>query len=69
MIRTIIFAANMVVLGIPSALLFIPWCWITGNVLPLYKATRFMLSSSCRLAGVRFQVEGLDRIPRAPPHL
>jgi 1-acyl-sn-glycerol-3-phosphate acyltransferase len=64
MIRTIIFVANMVVLGIPSALLFIPWCWITGNVLPLYKATRFMLSSSCRLAGVRFQVDGLDRIPR-----
>jgi 1-acyl-sn-glycerol-3-phosphate acyltransferase len=64
MIRTIIFVANMVVLGIPSALLFIPWCWITGNVQPLYKATRFMLASSCRLAGVRFQVEGLDRIPR-----
>jgi 1-acyl-sn-glycerol-3-phosphate acyltransferase len=64
MIRTIIFVANMVALGIPSALLFIPWCWITGNVLPLYKATRFMLSSGCRLAGVRFQVEGLDRIPR-----
>ena len=64
MIRTIIFVANMVVLGVPSALLFIPWCWITGNVQPLYKATRFMLASSCRLAGVRFQVEGLDRIPR-----
>jgi 1-acyl-sn-glycerol-3-phosphate acyltransferase len=64
MIRTIIFVANMVILGIPSALLFIPWCWMTGNVLPLYKATRFMLSSSCRLAGVRFQVEGLNRIPR-----
>ena len=64
MIRSLIFIANMVVLGIPSALLFIPWCWITGNVLPLYKATRFMLSSSCRLAGVRFRAEGLDRIPR-----
>src|ERR1035441_10873963 len=64
MIAALIFIANMVVLGIPSALLFIPWFWITGNVLPLYKATRFMLSSSCRLAGVRFSVEGLDRIPR-----
>ncbi|MGO8934150.1 MAG: lysophospholipid acyltransferase family protein [Terracidiphilus sp.] len=63
MIWSVIFITNMVVLGIPSALLFIPWCWITGNVLPLYKATRFMLSSSCRLAGVRFKVEGLDRIP------
>lgn len=64
MIGSLIFITNMVVLGIPSAILFIPWCWLTGNVLPLYKATRFMLSSSCRLAGVRFQVEGLDRIPR-----
>ncbi len=64
MIWSLIFITNMVVLGIPSALLFIPWCWITGDVMPLYRATRFMLSSSCRLAGVRFRVEGLDRIPR-----
>ncbi|MGB7265438.1 MAG: lysophospholipid acyltransferase family protein [Terracidiphilus sp.] len=63
MIPSLIFIANMVVLGIPSALLFIPWCWITGNVVPLYKATRFMLSSSCSLAGVRIRVEGLDRVP------
>jgi 1-acyl-sn-glycerol-3-phosphate acyltransferase len=64
MIWSLIFLANMVLTGIPTALLFIPWCWLTGNVLPLYKATRFMLSSSCRLAGVRLRVEGLDRIPR-----
>jgi 1-acyl-sn-glycerol-3-phosphate acyltransferase len=64
MIFTLIFVANMVVLGIPSGLLFIPWCWMTGNVLPLYKATRFMLSSSCRLAGVRIHAEGLDCVPR-----
>ena len=54
----------MVVTGIPTALLFIPWCWLTGNVLPLYKATRFMLASSCRLAGVRMHVEGLEHVPR-----
>ena len=64
MIGSLIFIANMVVLGIPSALLFIPWCWLTGNVMPLYKATRFMLYSSCRFAGVRFQVAGRDLIPR-----
>src|SRR5579863_10471091 len=64
MIWSILFLANMTILGIPSALLFIPWCWLTGNVLPLYRATRFMLSSSCRIAGVRFRPEGLDRIPR-----
>jgi 1-acyl-sn-glycerol-3-phosphate acyltransferase len=64
MIWSLIFITNMVLLGIPSALLFIPWCWMTGNVLPLYLATRFMLSSSCLLAGVRLRVRGLDRIPR-----
>ena len=64
MIWSLIFITSMVLTGIPTALLFIPWCWLTGNVLPLYKATRFMLSSSCRLAGVRLRVEGLDRIPR-----
>ena len=64
MLSSLLFAANMIALGIPSALLFIPWCWLTGDVLPLYKATRFMLSSSCRLAGVRLCAEGLDRIPR-----
>jgi 1-acyl-sn-glycerol-3-phosphate acyltransferase len=64
MISSLIFMTTMVLLGIPSALLFIPWCAITGNVMPLYKATRFMLSSSCRLSGVRFKVEGLERIPK-----
>ncbi len=64
MISSLIFIASMVVFGIPSAMLFIPWCWITGNVLPLYKATRFMLSSSCRIAGVRIRVHGLENVPR-----
>ena len=64
MISSLIFIATMVATGIPTALLFIPWCWLTGNVLPLYKGTRLMLHSSCRLAGVRFEVEGLERVPR-----
>ena len=64
MIPFLIFMATMVVTGIPTAILFIPWCALTGNVLPLYKGTRFMLSSSCWMAGVRFRVEGRERIPR-----
>jgi 1-acyl-sn-glycerol-3-phosphate acyltransferase len=63
MIYFLIFMATMVVTGIPTALLFIPWCALTGDVLPLYWGTRFMLATSCRLAGVRFEVEGLHRIP------
>ena len=64
MIYYLIFLATMVVTGIPTAILFIPWCALTGNVLPLYKGTRFMLSSSCWMAGVRFDVEGRERIPK-----
>ncbi len=64
MIAFFIFMATMVVTGIPTALLFIPWCALTGDVLPLYKGTRFMLATSCRLAGVRFHVEGLECIPK-----
>jgi 1-acyl-sn-glycerol-3-phosphate acyltransferase len=64
MISSLIFVTNMVLLGIPSAILFIPWCWITGDVMPLYKATRFMLASSCRLGGVRIRASGLERIPK-----
>ena len=66
MISSLIFMATMVVTGIPTAILFIPWCWLTGNVLPLYKGTRFMLSSSCWMAGVRFHVEGLRARAQGP---
>jgi 1-acyl-sn-glycerol-3-phosphate acyltransferase len=64
MLSSLIFIITMIVTGIPTALLFIPWCWLSGNVLPLYKGTRFMLSSSCRLAGVRFNTTGLENVPR-----
>jgi 1-acyl-sn-glycerol-3-phosphate acyltransferase len=60
----LVFMATMVITGIPTAILFIPWCAITGNVLPLYKGTRFMLSSSCWMAGVRFHVTGKENIPK-----
>ena len=64
MIASLLFLATMVVTGIPVAGLFIPWCWMTGNVLPLYKGTRFMLASSLRMAGVRLRPVGLERIPQ-----
>jgi 1-acyl-sn-glycerol-3-phosphate acyltransferase len=64
MISSLLFMATMIITGIPVAGLFIPYCWLTGNVLPLYKGTRFMLSSSCRMAGVRLRPQGLERIPK-----
>ncbi len=64
MFSSLIFMITMVIIGIPTAILFIPWCWMTGNVMPLYKGTRFMLSSSCWMAGIRFQTEGREQLPR-----
>lgn len=63
MIASLIFLATMVVTGIPTAILFIPWAWLTGNANLLYRGTRFMLASSCRLAGVRFHLLGIENVP------
>lgn len=64
MIAAFLFFATMFLTGIPTAVLFIPWCWLTGNVEPLYRGTRFMMTTSCRMAGIRFLGEGADQIPR-----
>ena len=53
MLSSLIFVTTMVILGIPSAVLFIPWTWITGNVAPLYNATQFMVRAGFWLAGIR----------------
>ena len=63
MISSLTFLASMIVMGIPVAIIFIPFTLITKNVLPLYNITQFMVRMSLRLAGVRVQLEGLERIP------
>jgi len=65
MLSSLIFVTTMVILGIPSAVLFIPWTWITGNVAPLYNATQFMVRAGFWLAGIRVETEGVERVP---PH-
>jgi 1-acyl-sn-glycerol-3-phosphate acyltransferase len=65
MIASLILISTIIVLGIPSALLFIPWAMITGNALPLYNAALTILRVGYKLAGIRVVPEGLDRVP---PH-
>ncbi len=64
MLSSLIFITTMVVRGFPRQFCSFPGAGCTGNVLPLYKGTRFMLASSCRMAGVRFKTEGRERVPR-----
>lgn len=64
MISSLVFVTTMVILGIPSAILFIPWTAITGNVMPLYNATQIMVRVGYRLAGIRVVTEGVERVPK-----
>ena len=63
MINTMLAVATLLVLGLPSAILFIPWTLITGNVNPLYNAACWIARCVLRAAGIRVVVEGRDRVP------
>ncbi len=65
MISSVILLTSILVLGIPSALLFIPWAMLTGNIMPLYNAAQWIVLIGFRLARIRVETVGLDRIP---PH-
>jgi len=63
MIASLLILATYLVLGLPVALVCIPWCMITGDVMPLYHASMFVVRVGFRIAGVRILVEGLERVP------
>jgi 1-acyl-sn-glycerol-3-phosphate acyltransferase len=63
MIPSALLLLTLVVLIPPVGLIFIPWTLITGNVLPLYKATHWLVRTSYRVAGIRIAVEGRERVP------
>src|SRR5690348_7378052 len=63
MISTLLLLLTFVVLGIPSAIIFLPWSMITGNVLPLYRATRQIVRIGYSLARIRVEVQGLELVP------
>jgi 1-acyl-sn-glycerol-3-phosphate acyltransferase len=63
MIPALTLLATFLALGAPASLVCIPWCLITGDVMPLYRASMWIVRTGLRLAGVRIQVEGLERVP------
>ena len=63
MISSLVLLATIIVLGLPSAVIFIPWSMITGNVMPLYNVTQMIVRTGYRLAGIRVQTEGVGRVP------
>ena len=64
MIAALTILLTIVILGIPAALVFIPWALITGSATPLYKASLKIVGLALRLAGIRVETTGLERVPR-----
>jgi 1-acyl-sn-glycerol-3-phosphate acyltransferase len=62
-IRALLLLATFIVLGIPAALIFIPWAMITGNVMPLYNAAQSISRAGIRVAGIRVTVAGRENVP------
>ena len=56
MISSLSLIATIVILGIPAAIITLPWAVITGNAIPLYKASQFILRIGYALARIRVRV-------------
>jgi len=63
MIYSVLLFGTFVVLGIPAAVIFLPWAIVTGNVMPLYHVAQAIVRVGYSLAGIQVQVEGSDLIP------
>jgi 1-acyl-sn-glycerol-3-phosphate acyltransferase len=63
MISSLLLFSTFVVLGIPTAIIFIPWAIVTGNVLPLYNATQIIVRTGYFLARIRIEVKGRELVP------
>lgn len=63
MIASLLLLITFVILGIPTAIIFIPWSMLTGNVLPLYNATQMIVRTGYFLARIRVEVRGREQVP------
>ena len=63
MIASLTLLLTMVILGIPAAIVYIPWTMITGNATPLYNVSMRIVSLALRLAGIRVETAGLEHVP------
>lgn len=63
MIAALLLLFTILVLGLPAAILLIPWAMITGNATPLYNAALRIVRFAFRLAGIRVETTGRERVP------
>jgi 1-acyl-sn-glycerol-3-phosphate acyltransferase len=63
MIISLVVFLVILVLSIPSAVIFIPLAALTGDVRPLYTVVCLIVRAGYFVAGIRVRVEGRDKVP------
>ncbi len=63
MIASLLVFVTIVVLALPAAVVLIPFALVTGRVGPLYAAGCFIARTAIRVAGIRIQAQGQEKIP------
>jgi 1-acyl-sn-glycerol-3-phosphate acyltransferase len=63
MISSLTLLISYVVLAIPAALIGIPWTLISGDITFLYRWSMWIVRTGVKLAGIRIDVAGRERIP------
>jgi len=63
MIRALLLLFTIILLGAPTALIFMPWAFITGNALPLYNAAQLVVRIGYWAVGIRIVVTGQENVP------
>jgi len=64
MFAAIVLFSTWIILGIPVAIVTLPWAMVTRNVLPLYRWAMAVIRTGLRLAGIR--VEAVWQQPLDP---
>lgn len=63
MIATFIMLATMVALGVPTAIVFIPWTVLTGDATVLYNFSQKVTRAALFMARIRVEMKGREHVP------
>jgi 1-acyl-sn-glycerol-3-phosphate acyltransferase len=63
MLVSLLVIVVILALSIPGAVIFIPLAALTGNVMPLYAVTCFIVRIGFRVAGIRLLTQGVENVP------
>lgn len=64
MIAALTLLFTIVALGTPAALILFPWTLISGNANALYNVALWIVRTAFRLARIRVEVTGRERVPK-----